>query len=381
MIILLPSKINHIIDPLYSMPIYLPMGDSHALNVTRLAPPSISPSPATMRPLAFATPHVTVTLATSFRGSTLCSPRPFLPACTPLPVRAAAAATAGAAPAMTAATRVDAHVHVWDPAYATHPDHSLPAVAGSFQHLIAAMDAAAVHKALIVQPINYMFDHTYIRAACAAHPTRLFPIGLADTTGTPEHATQSLRALHAAVPSLKGVRVNPTLAKSQPGFDAPAVTAVLDTAADLGLPACLFARPHHLPSLTALLEDNNENTQQQQQRARLNILLDHFAFADSQKAQMEVLDLVRKFPNVYVKTSAWFRVSEKQWPHDDLAPFLRQLIDAVGPQRLIVGSDFPFITEQYDYARAFAVLEEVGLSENERRWVAGESAARLYQLE
>lgn len=325
-----------------------------------------------MRPLAFATPLVTVTIATSFRAPTLCKPCPSLPPRPPVPARAAATA----APAMTAATRVDAHVHVWDPAYTTHPDHPLPAIPGSFQHLIASMDAAAVHKALIVQPINYMFDHTYVRAACAAYPERLFPIGLADTTGTPEHAEQSLRALHAALPTLKGVRVNPTLSKSAPGFDAPVVTAVLDTAADLALPACLFARPQHLPSLYAMLD-----SPPQQQRAQLNILLDHFAFADSQKAQAQVLDLVKNFPNVYVKTSAWFRVAANQWPHDDLAPFLRKLVDAVGPQRLIVGSDFPFVTEQYDYARAFAVLEEVGLSEDERRWVAGESAARLYKLQ
>ena len=67
--------------------------------------------------------------------------------------------------------RVDAHLHVWsgDWPYAEGqaPDAALDGDArvGSAEALLRHMEAAGVGRALIVQPINYLFDHTYVSDA------------------------------------------------------------------------------------------------------------------------------------------------------------------------------------------------------------------------
>jgi predicted TIM-barrel fold metal-dependent hydrolase len=50
---------------------------------------------------------------------------------------------------------------------------------------------------------------------------------------------------------------------------------------------------------------------------------------------------------VYVKASAWFRVSGSPYPHADAAAAVRKLVDTFGPERVLWGSDFPWVTEQY----------------------------------
>jgi predicted TIM-barrel fold metal-dependent hydrolase len=47
-----------------------------------------------------------------------------------------------------------------------------------------------------------------------------------------------------------------------------------------------------------------------------------------------------KYPNVAVKFSGATTLSLQPYPHRDVWPHLRQLVDAFGPQRLMWGSDF-----------------------------------------
>eukprot|EP00966_Prymnesium_polylepis_P152755 3528473-Prymnesium_polylepis.1 len=67
------------------------------------------------------------------------------------------------------------------------------------------------------------------------------------------------------------------------------------------------------------------------------------AAANDDEAWAELLELA-KLPQVYVKVSALFRVSAERPPHLDLQQRVAQLLQAFGPQRLMWGSDFPFVT-------------------------------------
>ncbi|KAJ0537503.1 putative 2-amino-3-carboxymuconate-6-semialdehyde decarboxylase, metal-dependent hydrolase [Helianthus annuus] len=44
-----------------------------------------------------------------------------------------------------------------------------------------------------------------------------------------------------------------------------------------------------------------------------------------------------RFPQVYVKFSALFRVSRKSFPYDDLTPLLSQVISSFGANRVMWG--------------------------------------------
>jgi hypothetical protein len=57
-----------------------------------------------------------------------------------------------------------------------------PPMPGHVEVLLGAMQAAGVSGALVVQPANHMYDHTYLNAVLAAHPGKLAGCCLADPT-------------------------------------------------------------------------------------------------------------------------------------------------------------------------------------------------------
>merc|ERR1719199_679187 len=84
-------------------------------------------------------------------------------------------------------------------------------------------------------------------------------------------------------------------------------------------------------------------------------VIDHmgFMFQDdrSEDASWERLYSLAKYPQVYVKVSAFFRNSEFEYPFPDLAKRIRKLISIFGSSRLLFGSDFPFVLNEGGYHR------------------------------
>ncbi len=259
-------------------------------------------------------------------------------------------------------TRVDAHVHVWTPAYAPVATHPLPPIEGSVETLIAGMDDARIDKTLIVQPINYKFDHACVDSALAAYPTRLYGVALADTTLAPDAAAKYVTERFEA--GYRGIRVNPNFA----GLRSATVQAVLEVCGQYDRPACLFVKPEHLADVEHLL-----------QTTQAKLIVDHFAFCTSEADVASLLRLA-DYDRLYVKASAWFRVSDEENPHADAQRTLHKVIDKFGAKRVMVGSDFPFVTEQYSYAKAFEPLHSAQLAPEDLEMVGGGSAMELYKL-
>jgi L-fuconolactonase len=72
----------------------------------------------------------------------------------------------------------------------------------------------------------------------------------------------------------------------------------------------------------------------------------------------------------------------ERWTVADLRPYVDVALEAFGPDRLMVGSDWPVCLLAADYARVFAAAEELlsGCSPDERRQVFGGTATRVYGL-
>lgn len=89
------------------------------------------------------------------------------------------------------------------------------------------------------------------------------------------------------------------------------------------------------------------------------------------KAWAALLRLAR-FPQVYVKASAFFRVSKQAPPYQDAAPALRRLLDTFGAQRCMWGTDAPWVNEQCGYSAAWELAEAWGtVREDEMGWLMG----------
>jgi L-fuconolactonase len=70
------------------------------------------------------------------------------------------------------------------------------------------------------------------------------------------------------------------------------------------------------------------------------------------------------------------------WTQADFTPYLDVALEAFGPERLMIGSDWPVCTVSADYAATLGIV--LGyierLSEGERAAVLGGTCARAYGL-
>ncbi len=95
-----------------------------------------------------------------------------------------------------------------------------------------------------------------------------------------------------------------------------------------------------------------------------------------------------------MKSSAFFRVSSQAYPYEDARRQVRQLVDAFGVERVMYGTDWPWVSEKEGYERAWRILErgqegEEGeraadngaqvLTEEEKEWVYGKTALSLFE--
>jgi predicted TIM-barrel fold metal-dependent hydrolase len=263
--------------------------------------------------------------------------------------------------AMTKNLVIDSHLHVWASqkeaeaafpyAEGQVPPESLRDTASktSLLHMMDSIgrDGRLVDGALIVQPINHKFDHSYVISAIKEYPDRFKAMLLHDPSLSPEQAVDQLEDL--AMKGFVGVRFNPYLwPKAGDSSWTPMSTpdggglAVYRRCAELKMPVgvmCFQGLQLHYDDIVALLESSPETI----------LILDHFGFTsftpEGEGAFQKLLKL-SEYPQVTVKTSALFRLNDSS-PYERVRKErFEPLLATFGADRLMFGSDFPFVTEQ-----------------------------------
>ena len=97
----------------------------------------------------------------------------------------------------------------------------------------------------------------------------------------------------------------------------------------------------------------------------------------------EGLEAVRglaRFPRVFVLLSGLYAFSAQPPAYDDLRFVTAGILDAFGPRRLLLATDFPWIRSEPGYAETIAAHDAhlVGLDEADRARVRGENALELF---
>jgi L-fuconolactonase len=144
---------------------------------------------------------------------------------------------------------------------------------------------------------------------------------------------------------------------------------------DLAYDILIYAR--HLPVAAEFV----------QKFPRQRFVLDHLAKPPIRSASLhpwaEGIRKLAAFPNVFCKLSGL--VTEADWRHwkpDDMAPYLDVAFEAFGPQRLMIGSDWPVCTVAASYASAMAVVKDYlgRLSAEAQQAMLGGNAQRFWKL-
>ena len=250
---------------------------------------------------------------------------------------------------------IDSHLHVWANeqeassrfpyAPGQEPPESLRNEA-SISSLLQQMDQSGVDGALIVQPINHKFDHSYVTSAIQTHPTRFKGMLLHDPSMTEADAISTLDNL--ALAGFCGVRFNPYLWPSKTTSDGGgwekmsqgAGLAVYKRCGELHMPVgimCFQGLQLHYDDIIELLEASPSTT----------MILDHFAFTslDNDEAFQQLLQLAQ-YKQVMIKISALFRLKDSSPYNRVRTERFEPLLKAFGKDRLMFGSDFPFVLEE-----------------------------------
>jgi L-fuconolactonase len=116
-------------------------------------------------------------------------------------------------------------------------------------------------------------------------------------------------------------------------------------------------------------------------------VLDHLAKPHIKAGEIEPwatgIRRLAEFRNVYCKLSGLVTEAEWQsWKPEQIAPYLDVAFDAFGPERLMIGSDWPVCLVAASYEAAVGVVKKYLLqfSADIRDKVLGENAGHFWKL-
>jgi predicted TIM-barrel fold metal-dependent hydrolase len=234
------------------------------------------------------------------------------------------------------------------------------------------MNAVGVERAVLIQPSLYGFDHSYLIACLQEHPSRFVGVALADPLDT--HFRRRLESIVQDAP-IRGVRFAPLIDPSRPWF-APEAEPLVNMITEQNLTICLLISPAQL----------EESANWIARHPASRIVIDHLARpdlgSDGPELVLDRLARLSEFPNVWVKLSALSELSREPYPHRDAAAWARRTLADFGPERLMWGSDFPFVSGTERYGASWSALREAleDTSASVRRHISADTAAEVFRL-
>lgn len=237
--------------------------------------------------------------------------------------------------------------------------------------LIAAMDDAGVAKAAVVHSsTTYGFDNSYVVDGCNAYADRLLAVGSVDVAAPDAVATIK----DWVAKGLKGLRI--FTGGSTKDFDPtelenPAAYPAWELLGELGIPMCIQTGPIGLPQVRDLAT----------RFANVNIILDHLGRPDvldgppyvNAQSLWDMADLT----NVYMKLTPRIMGDVKK---GEASPetFFPKVVEVFGADRLAWGSNFPTSPGTLSEILATAQDRLACLSDEDRAWIFGKTAQKLY---
>jgi len=264
---------------------------------------------------------------------------------------------------------VDTHTHAWGVDTDELPwqaDVVPPEWEGPYTHadLVADMDAAGVDEGVIVTTPTYgrgQRANEYTMRSIEAHPDRLYGVGLMDFFGDEERVRASVRRV-VGHDRMLGVRMHapfeyaeiPTeLDRTADWIASDELEPVWDELARQDAALFIFPKADQL-SLVADLAAAHPD---------VPVVVDHMAWPDETTSPDEEpwtdFESVADSSNTYVKVSSLPRSATEPWPYPDLHGYVRNLLEWFGRDRLMLGSDYPWMDSWASYEECLSWIEAV----------------------
>ena len=270
---------------------------------------------------------------------------------------------------------IDAHLHVWSDDYEHYPfaDGRTDAAPGSTELLIETMDAAGVDRAVIVQPIYYLYDNSYVADSLKRYPGKFDALGLLD-----RHAPDLVEQFEKLVveDGFSGLRMHLGRPDDPAEWAAPDQDPIWRKAEELGASFLSYGPAALLPAIEPIVA----------RFPGVKVALDHIGGAPTDEVPPapllgNVLKMA-KYPNVYVKFSPQGHKSREEYPFRDTFPTFQKLYDAFGPERLMWGTNFPGVLKSIGYGPALALFREHidFIDAEDKEWLMAKTALGIWKF-
>jgi L-fuconolactonase len=277
-----------------------------------------------------------------------------------------------------APARIDAHQHFWRyrPVDYDWIDESMAALRRDFLPADAAREMAAIgfDGCVAVQARQTIDETRWLLTLADAHPFIVGVVGWVDLQASDVGRQLEEVARH---PRLVGVR---HVVQSEPDdrfLLRPSFCAGLALLESFGLAYDLLVYSRQLPAAIELVD----------RFPAQRFVLDHLGKPDIRGGGFEVWErgvrALASRPHVWAKLSGLITEADwVRWTPDDLWPYVDVALDAFGPARLMIGSDWPVCTVAGSYRRAMSVVIDYleRRQPAERDGVLGGNAQRFWRL-
>jgi L-fuconolactonase len=254
---------------------------------------------------------------------------------------------------------VDSHVHLWDLGRSPYPwmTGAFGAIGHTFEpaELEVELQAAGVHRAILVQADNSRADTELMLELAAAHGWIAAVVGWTDLERPGALRLDGLAGVRDLVHSMR-----------DPGWLLrPRVLESLRMLAERDL---VFELPDSYPGFLRLVPELAEAA------PGLTIVVDHLGKPppDDLAPWAAQLRAAAEPPSVVAKVSGL-------WHLDDARPAFEVALDAFGPDRLMYGSDWPVANLGGGYGRVWEQTLAL-VDETNRDAILGGTAWRVYGL-
>ena len=239
------------------------------------------------------------------------------------------------------------------------------------ESLIAAMDEAGVAKAAVVHSsTTYGFDNSYVVDGCNKYPDRLVAVGSVDMLA--DDVATTIKGW--ADKGLAGLRIftgGSTKDFDPSELDDPKSFKAWEMLAELELPMCIQTGPIGLPQVAMLAR----------RFPTVDIILDHLGRPDvldgPPYANAASLFEIAESPNLFMKLTPRIFGDVKKG-QASAETFFAKVVQAFGAQRMAWGSNFPTSPGSLAEILATAQAGLASLGEDDRAWIFGKTAQRLY---
>jgi L-fuconolactonase len=273
---------------------------------------------------------------------------------------------------------IDAHQHFWiyTPAEYDWIDDSMAALRRNFlpEDLKPELATNGFQGSVVVQTRQTLEETRWLLELSDRSPSILGVVGWADLR-SPDIRSQ-LKVL-AQNSKLVGIR---HIVQSEPDdrfLLQPEFLRGVSVLEEFDLAYDILIYTKHLPVAAEFVE----------RFPRQRFVLDHMAKPPIKSGNIDSwahgIKRLAEFPNLFCKLSGL--VTEADWQHwrpEQIVPFLDVAFETFGPDRLMIGSDWPVCLVAASYARALQVVKTYLLGQKPecREAVLGGNAQRFWRL-